>query len=65
MSCDVKHVHFCVTNLVELHGLAVMSAFLIHPKEEWVWGFGGVGCHFLLGFLLLFFPPQNDKSFRL
>lgn len=50
MGCDVKHVHFCVTSLVKLHGLAVVSAILTHPKEERVcggwedvvcgWGFG-------------------------
>lgn len=30
MDCDVKHVHFCVTSLVKLHVLAVVSAILRH-----------------------------------
>ena len=68
MNCDIKHVHFCVTNLVKLHGLAVVSTILIHPKEERVWGLGrgGKGVVILsLGFLLLLLPPKNEKSFML
>lgn len=66
MHCDVKHVHFCVTSLVKLHGLAVVSAILIHPKEERVWGFAGLGgLLFFVGIFAVVASPKNEKSFML
>ena len=62
MNCDVEHVHFCVTGLVKLRGLAVVSTILIHPKEERVWGFAGVVV-FFVGVFVVVASPQNEKSF--